>query len=424
MYAYEETPLDIRTIVAEVKPTAKTTKEIIKEEAMKLETPQESVAFLNLMLKQNEKVQRHQRRLATFSKLLMFTGLAMAGFTAFCYMSTSTAKSTQHKLGASQGSSAEEQGLASMANGLSVLIWSMIAAKAKTGMSAASDGSSKSVTGYLKNAGTLVFMIALASGFNIYAQMDDLNSVSATTPTLQSAKPSLKSIKSVPTVQDSHYKGGVASAAFDHFATLTSDAFKTEATEKKTAVKETSKRGRSIKNAVGVPSLSGRKVLEEPKTAKFASIDLIVNSFEKKASAGVKKMKSATNSTQEIQSLGAFMLFIVTSGISIAYYVTFKTYLASLKTMDTLKAMLVNPNARVAAGAEGKSIMTKISNNKKKIENPKKIAKKATKANDTATLLKQLIKARKADKKETEGYEIPLLESSHAKSVVKASNED
>lgn len=85
MYAYEETPLDIR-IVEEVRPAAKTTKEIITEEAMKLETPQESVAFLNLMLKHSDKVQRQQKRLATFSNLLMLCGLAMVGFSAFCYM--------------------------------------------------------------------------------------------------------------------------------------------------------------------------------------------------------------------------------------------------------------------------------------------------------------------------------------------------
>lgn len=297
----------------------------------------------------------------------------------------------------------------------------MIAAKAKTGMNAATDGTTKSVGSYLKNAGTLVFMIALASGFNIYAQMDDLNSVSAATPTLKSAKPSFKSSK---VVQDSHYKGGVAAAAFENFATLTTDDFKTEATEKKTAVEESSKRGRSIKSNFATPSLPARKVLEEPKVAKTASIDMILDSFTVKASAGAEKLKTVRNNTQEIQSLGAFMLFIVTSGISIAYYVTFKTYHASLKSMDTLKAMLVNPNARVAAGEQGKSIINKISNNKKKVEHPKKIAKATTKANETATLLKQLIKARKADKQDPEGQEIPLLETSFSKAAATKVAED
>lgn len=79
-------------------------------------------------------------------------------------------------------------------------------------------------------------MIALASGFNIYAQLDEVN-FEAAVSTLQSAKPSLKAIHS--TVKDSHYKGGVASAAFDHFSTLTAADFKLEASDKK-SVKESS----------------------------------------------------------------------------------------------------------------------------------------------------------------------------------------
>jgi hypothetical protein len=43
----------------------------------------------------------------------------------------------QHKLGASKESS---ESLPAMFNGLSVVIWSMIAAKAKSGMSAAENG--------------------------------------------------------------------------------------------------------------------------------------------------------------------------------------------------------------------------------------------------------------------------------------------
>lgn len=142
--------------------------------------------------------------------------------------------------------------------------------------------------------------------------------------------------------------------------------------------------------------MSGRKTLEDPTNGKTANINLIFDSFDEKAITGAKKMKSLRNA-QDAKSLGAFMLFIVTSGISIAYYVTFKTYHASLKTLDSLKTMLTNPNARVAAGDQGKSILNKIKNNKRKTQNPKKIAHKATKVNDTTVLLKQLIEARKAE---------------------------
>ena len=66
----------------------------------------------------------------------MFAGIAMSGFAVFCYMSQSSAQSTHHKLGASlEGSSNDST--SSIFNGISIVIWSMIAAKAKTGMSAA-----------------------------------------------------------------------------------------------------------------------------------------------------------------------------------------------------------------------------------------------------------------------------------------------
>lgn len=62
-----------------------------------------------------------------------------------------------------------------MFNGLSVLIWSMIAAKARTGMNAASNGEIKTVGSALQQAGALILMIAVASGINIWSQMDNAN---------------------------------------------------------------------------------------------------------------------------------------------------------------------------------------------------------------------------------------------------------
>jgi hypothetical protein len=79
-------------------------------------------------------------------------------------------------------------------------------------------------------------------------------------------------------------------------------------------------------------------------------------------------------------------LFIATSGISIAYYVTFKTYHTSLAKMESLKKLLTNPNARVAAGAQGKSILKRLNADKKVKETPKKIVK-SVKADETVTLL-------------------------------------
>jgi hypothetical protein len=59
--------------------------------------------------------------------------------------------------------------------------------------------------------------------------------------------------------------------------------------------------------------------------------------------------------------------------MSIAYYITFKSYHASLTKLDSLKALLTNPNARVAAGETGKSIVERLTASKQKAQAPKKI---------------------------------------------------
>jgi len=96
------------------------------------------------MMKHAEKVNTLQQRLASFSKMLMTTGLVVAGYATMCYMSQQTvATKGAGKLQSSHESS--DQGLSAMFNGMSVVIWSMIAAKAKTGMDASSNGQSKTV---------------------------------------------------------------------------------------------------------------------------------------------------------------------------------------------------------------------------------------------------------------------------------------
>lgn len=97
-------------------------------------------------------------------------------------------------------------------------------------------------------------------------------------------------------------------------------------------------------------------------------------------------------------------MFVLTTGLSIAYYVTFKTYHSAVAKMDSLKKLLENPNARVAHGDTGKSILNRLKASQKKEEAPKALAK-TTKANETVDLLKQLIEARQTEKQ----YSAPLL---------------
>lgn len=141
------------------------------EEARQLETPQESVAFLQYMLNHQEKISLLQKRLAAFSKMLLFTGVTVASVALISYFQRmDAAAQPKGRLGASNSSS--DVDLSSMFSGMSVLIWSMVAAKAKSGMSASDSGESKTVGSHLKQAGSLILMIMLASGFNIYSQLE------------------------------------------------------------------------------------------------------------------------------------------------------------------------------------------------------------------------------------------------------------
>jgi hypothetical protein len=187
---------------------------------------------------------------------------------------------------------------------------------------------------------------------------------------------------------------------------MSAEDFKLETPETPT-VMDSNTRGRKVKTSK-VPSLPARNTLKETGEPKTANINLIFDSFDPKSTAN-KKLRDERNS-QQLESVGAFLLFVLTSGISIAYYVTFKTYHASLAKMDALKALLANPKARVASGAKGKSILVRINADKKKKENPNKIVK-STKVDETAQLIKQLIEARKVEKNANQ-YEAPLLEAS------------
>jgi hypothetical protein len=184
----------------------------------------------------------------------------------------------------------------------------------------------------------------------------------------------------------------------------------------------TENRGRKV-NSANVPSLtkgddkyaSIHGVIDalESKvpTTKSANINMVIDALDKKTNAPVK-LRSAANSQQQFKEVSAYLLFVLTTGLSIAYYVTFRTYHTALQKMESLKKLLANPNARVAAGEKGKSILKRLSADKKKTEAPKKIVK-STKTDETVNLLKQLIDARQTEKQ----YEAPLLEQEAPKKL-------
>ena len=256
---------------------------------------------------------------------------------------------------------------------MSVVIWSLIAAKAKTGLDASQNGQTTTVASALKKAGSLIVLIVAASAFNVYAQMDQVSSLDTVAPTRTSLRATKSNDEELSDdIYSSHYNGGVANAAYEQFKKMNYSLSKLK--EKKTSAK------------------------------KSASIDLIFDSFEQKITSAKTSVMSA-NDQDSFNSVGAFLLCIFTCGISLSYYVSFKTYHASLKKMDALKELLTNPNARVAAGETGKSILARLHESNQAKEAPNKIVQ-STKADETVELLKKLIEAKQV----ANSYKEPLIQ--------------
>ena len=101
--------------------------------------------------------------------MLMGAGLSVVAYGTFMYMeSQSAATSSQGRLGAAH----ETADYSSALNGISMVIWSLIAAKAKQGYDAAGSKDAATVGSALERAGALILMIAVAAGCNIYGQVE------------------------------------------------------------------------------------------------------------------------------------------------------------------------------------------------------------------------------------------------------------
>lgn len=68
----------------------------------------------------------------------------------------------------------------------------------------------------------------------------------------------------------------------------------------------------------------------------------------------------------------AFVAFVMLGALSIAYFITFRGYHASLVKRDNLTELFKNPNARVAAGKKGKKLMKKLNKLDKKDQKKEK----------------------------------------------------
>ena len=96
----------------------------------------------------------------------MFSSVVALGFMAYEFLAPAQTPRNYGKprLGAGKVE-AEADEMSGMFSGISVFIWGLVLAKARSGMDAASQKDAGTVGGLLKRSAGIIFMIAIASVF-------------------------------------------------------------------------------------------------------------------------------------------------------------------------------------------------------------------------------------------------------------------
>ena len=143
-------------------------KKIMDEE--NLDSPQDSVEFLEHVRKHQNKLDHHKKRLHHFSKFIMFLGIGALSFMAFRHfvhakrVHSSEYSGQSHKLGASN-EDAEADAYKQTFSYLSIAIWGLVVTKAKAGVEAASNKDASTVSGLVKKVRAICALIAAGAVF-------------------------------------------------------------------------------------------------------------------------------------------------------------------------------------------------------------------------------------------------------------------
>jgi len=219
--------------------------------------------------------------------------------------------------------------------GLSVLIWGLVVTKANQGISASKTTDATEVKGFFKKGASLICMIVAAYAFKFGSDYTSTLNASVEVEKTTS-KHSLKSSNNVDSGDhadsfydktSSHYKGGIHNAAFEDLARQVSPTKK--------------------HNNRGKIDISDRK--------KPATGDSLLSQL----GDSYKSQKSATPKAKKWEAAG-IASFVLIGAISVGYLLAFKSYSASVEKQEKLTALFHNPNARVAAGDQGKSLLKKL----------------------------------------------------------------
>jgi len=270
---------------------------------------------------------------------------------------------------------------------ISAMLWGLVVIKAKQGLNASDSKDPETVGTMLRKAGKLIILICVSSTLKFVAEMSqDVPSVTVPTSHRLQAEHITKEVHpaSYYDPSSSHYMGGAHNVAMAH---LTGEPL-------------------PVKNAQAVAYDHLSQVYKKNRDARIVGnskdglMTMLVNKYRN------NKLTPEAR-TQNFKETGSFLTFMALGALSIGYFVTFKTFHASLLKNENLTALFKNPNARVAAGKKGKKLMKKLvkldkkevkkEKKTKKVQHKKLKASHETESNMT-TQIKSLLAAKKQQK--------------------------
>merc|ERR1719242_2395648 len=339
-------------------------KKIVEDE--NLDRPKDSVEFLQYVKKHQKKVDTHRRRVHTMSKGLMVLGFAGMAFMAYNWWTRPVHhhekhySGKNHRLGAS--AEVEDDGTGMIFKSMSLAIWGLIVSKAKSGLEAASQSDEKSVGATVKKIGAFCGLIVAASLFQLMAQQNTSNPVEAV-----SAATKATSSKKLQASNESGHLPSYYDKSSSHYMGGAHNQFLNAMKQHKETGKPLKQASRSYENhGHNILVQAAQETMKQPAVPTEQSRQFKQKRAAQQAQVNSQSMFSAflnSASTRQVsdkqyqknlQNTGAFVAFIATLAVCISYFVTVKTYHAQVKKMDQLKALLKNPNARVASGKKGK----------------------------------------------------------------------
>ena len=438
-------------------------KKIMDEE--NLDSPQDSVEFLEYVKKHQNKVDHHKRRLHRFSRFMFVLGVSALGYMAFRYfvhssrMHETSYSGRNHRLGASS-TDAEADAYKQTFSFVSVAIWGLVVTKAKAGVEAAQNKDASTVSGLVKKVGAICALIAAASIFQLMGSMKTPESEVAKAPKASTHKLQASNERhpaSYYDKQSSHYMGGAHNVLINHAKNSMAGVQPVEEEQGNyghniliNAAKQFSKGEKLGKSVASSGNYGHNKLLSFAESSMSGDDSLNIPS--QKALGGShnvamavlseqsRKFKQQQRRTQQVQQSGfssffsglsnrnlsekqfnknlrstvAFVGFMITLASCVAFYVTLKTYHAHLQKRDQLIALLKNPNARVAVGKKGKEVVKKLAEKSKSLKAAAEPKKKVAKADD----IEALIESAKAKKAVNEARSELLLSGYQAPKIV------